>query len=219
MRPLSRHLEKSPCRRCGGRCKVGRSVASSEAPASSLCCPTRRSMKYNVRAFDELTGLDLQMLYALTNDRLRGDVRDDGTRSGSQFRRQLDERTCGEKFPHCWVVLARDRTELVGWCLVTLGPVPEVGFYVDPGRRRHGIGSRLMKKATSLAAKKGAQRLVACPWNSSSQAFYERIGFEIVQRYSTGRVHGVAVIEFVGEKSAINDPRMVLLDHERRQGA
>lgn len=134
--------------------------------------------------------LDLRMLErlkSLTNDPSRGDVRDDGTPAGSTFLELINERLSGNHFPRdCWIILAWDMTELVGWCMlsrVETSPVRSgwhmgnLGLYIRPDRRRLGYASGLIQAASEVARKNTMRSIVANPWNSSSHACFTRAGF------------------------------------------
>jgi ribosomal protein S18 acetylase RimI-like enzyme len=55
---------------------------------------------------------------------------------------------------------------------------------VHGGHRRRGIGRRLLTEATDWARGQGAVELVLTTWsgNSAADAFYERLGYQVLSR-------------------------------------
>jgi ribosomal protein S18 acetylase RimI-like enzyme len=55
---------------------------------------------------------------------------------------------------------------------------------VDQGHRRAGVGTALMESATAWARARGATEIVLTVWagNQAAEAFYQRLGYQIVSR-------------------------------------
>jgi GNAT superfamily N-acetyltransferase len=53
-------------------------------------------------------------------------------------------------------------------------------LWIDEGRRRRGLGTRLMHAAESEARKRGAFQMLLHTHSFQAPAFYERLGFERV---------------------------------------
>jgi GNAT superfamily N-acetyltransferase len=165
-------------------------------------------MHFRVRRMLDLDRDTLVRLKGLTNDKVRGDLTDDGSASGSVFRERISEHLAGfERFPEkSWAILAWDGLFLAGWSLLVcheVGPdhvpfsVPTgaVGLYVQPDWRRSGLGKCLIEEASEVARKNGMRRLLANPWNSRSHSFFESVGFIDVSPFVPGWARGVAVLE------------------------
>lgn len=164
-------------------------------------------MKIEVHKFEALTRSQLKRLYPLTNDASRGDVRDTGGGAGSHFRNVLDDRMCDGSYPNTWVVIVSEGNRYVAWCMVKRHdrdpingrpfnvPTASVGFYVDPDFRRLGLGTRLIQAASEVARKNGMGRLLANPWNKSSNAFFQSCGFVDLTPYVPGWCKGTCVLE------------------------
>ena len=58
------------------------------------------------------------------------------------------------------------------------------GWYVDPGHRRQGIGTRLVRAAEQWARDQGCIEMASDTWidHAVSQRAHEALGFEIVDR-------------------------------------
>lgn len=58
------------------------------------------------------------------------------------------------------------------------------GWYVEPGYRHRGVGTRLMRAAEQWAREQGCVEMASDTWldNLESQHAHERLGFEIVDR-------------------------------------
>jgi GNAT superfamily N-acetyltransferase len=173
-------------------------------------------MKFTTTPFDDLPEWSLRRLMGLTNDVARGDVRDTGRSAASVFKRKLDERLMGERFPDTWAIIAKDRFRHAGWCLLQRHPYvdPEygqpitvptasIGFYVHPDYRRQGLGFRLIQEASDHARNIGAARLLANTWNRSSRSFFLRAGFLELTKYVSGCSHGIAVLELTSETAGM----------------
>lgn len=156
---------------------------------------------------DDLGPTVLKRLHELTNSPLRGDVRDNGDGAGSHFRNVLDDALCGESHPHSWVVVARDRFRVAGWSMVTSHlrdpldgkrlsvPTGAVGFYVHPDFRRQGLGLCLIQEVSEVARINGMGRLLANPWNRTSNSFFQAAGFIDISPYIPGWAKGTSVLE------------------------
>lgn len=57
--------------------------------------------------------------------------------------------------------------------------VPELALAVEPRHRRHGVGGRLLRAATGLAAELGAPAVSLCvdEWNTGAHTLYLKEGF------------------------------------------
>jgi GNAT superfamily N-acetyltransferase len=53
---------------------------------------------------------------------------------------------------------------------------------VDPGRRRQGVGSLLLRYGRRVARDRGCHRIATCPEDQTTQAFYETKGFRTTTR-------------------------------------
>jgi GNAT superfamily N-acetyltransferase len=81
-----------------------------------------------------------------------------------------------------WVRVVVDAEETpVGFSVVvpTNGPVHELdGLFVDPDRMSAGVGRALVEDAAVRASDRGAEALEVTA--GPAQAFYERVGFELI---------------------------------------
>jgi GNAT superfamily N-acetyltransferase len=81
-----------------------------------------------------------------------------------------------------WVRVAVDADETpVGFSVVvpTSGPVHELdGLFVDPDQMSSGVGRALVEDAAVRATDQGAEALEVTA--GPAQAFYERVGFELI---------------------------------------
>lgn len=138
--------------------------------------------------FIDLPPRDRAALMGLSNTPSNGDLDDRGVDPGSSFRLGL----CN---PPRWV---RDRAlllrgadgSIVAW--LRLRPIAErafdVGVYVHPEYRRHGLGRRLIEGARMAARQFGCSQLWAYPWNQRSLLFYRSVGFEGSSNVVTRRI-------------------------------
>jgi hypothetical protein len=91
-------------------------------------------------------------------------------------------------------LVAIDQRSLVGTCMAGFdghrGWVHLVA--VAPNARRRGIGSALMRRAETLLLKHGCPKLNLQVRVSSPEVvrFYERLGFQVEERISMGKVLG-----------------------------
>ena len=173
------------------------------------------SIRYKVLPFNDVAPGVLRRLCSLTNDAERGDVRDNGDPSGSLFKRQLDERICGESFPNSTVVLAQEGLSYVGWCMIQrhdLDPdtgrrlsVPscQVGFYVATSHRRQGLGRCLIEEALEVARKNGLGRMLVNTWNRTSRSFFLSSGFTELEPYVSGFGPGVAAMDVCATETKV----------------
>ena len=150
----------------------------------------------------------------LTNHSKRGDVHDmpsASSEAGSDLQERIDDRFNGYPFsPGSYIVLARKRTAIVGWCLMR----PDVdidhrpwdllrskkqtincSFYVAPAARGLGVGKLLFQEARETARKTHVAKLTAYPWNKSSDLFFASVGFRNVLPYVPGVASGTSVID------------------------
>ncbi|MCP3902760.1 MAG: GNAT family acetyltransferase [Planctomycetes bacterium] len=60
---------------------------------------------------------------------------------------------------------------------------------VDPGRRRHGVGTALVRRAEELLAERGCLKvnLQVLATNAEVVAFYEHLGYAVEERVSMGK--------------------------------
>ena len=165
-------------------------------------------MRFVTAPFNDLDTATLQALLPLTNCATRGDTRDGSTRSGSSFRRYLQDRLRG--FPlqdDSWAIVAYDNDVPAAWCVVAglaedpdsgdpvEVPTMSVGFYVARSHRRRGLGREVLQVARAFAREKGARQLVASPWNKASNAFFASMGFVEAKPFFTGWTCGVSVLD------------------------
>ncbi len=87
------------------------------------------------------------------------------------------------------VLVAEDRDSIIGYVygaiegadyMALRGPAGVIhDIFVDPRRRREGVGRRLLEQAITMLAGKGAPRIVLSTAykNKGAQALFERMGF------------------------------------------
>jgi ribosomal protein S18 acetylase RimI-like enzyme len=74
------------------------------------------------------------------------------------------------------------------------GPEPELHrIYVDPGRKRGGVGSALMRELHARLPHGGQYVLLVAEANTEAQAFYQRHGL-IIERKVEGTSHHMDAI-------------------------
>jgi GNAT superfamily N-acetyltransferase len=78
--------------------------------------------------------------------------------------------------------VVRDRGRIVaGICGATWGGTFEVRqFWVDAGRRRRGVGTKLFHAAECEALRRGCTQIVLMTFSFQAPGFYQRRGFEVV---------------------------------------
>ena len=124
-------------------------------------------------------------LLQLTNSPHRGDLRDDGTEAGSNFRSDILDRLEGRPFcEDTWALLAYDGDGvLIAWAMLRrhdrLLRTGAVNFYVSPDVRRTGVGAALDARLVLHAELSGISTLHARPWNAKSRAFFVRLGYSL----------------------------------------
>lgn len=76
---------------------------------------------------------------------------------------------------------------LGGLCGWTWGTAAGIALmWVFPGRRRAGIGSRLLQAAESVAVERGCRQMSVTSFTFQAPGFYEHHGYEL-----TGRTEGI----------------------------
>lgn len=92
----------------------------------------------------------------------------------SSFRLSLDARASG------FIFVAYSKGRAIGWAFVTRRWLTsttnsyQVGVYVKPQWRRHGIGRRLVEKSHILVKKHLKKSLYAVPWNAAGRKLYAK---------------------------------------------
>lgn len=160
------------------------------------------SLRLETEPLDRLPhNLIMELIASLTNDERRGDHCDDGEPAGSHMRHVLDDFLTGYAKTGHWASVAyplgsRHRGPLA-WAMLEPDyyrtDAIKVGFYCDPAWRRKGLGRLLIDECVRLAHRLGHRRLVACPWNASSHAFFLGAGFTSVNHY--GEFSGLSELE------------------------
>jgi GNAT superfamily N-acetyltransferase len=103
-----------------------------------------------------------------------------------EYREQLAANPDAVELPQAfinqgWVRVAVDAETPVGFTVVvpTSGAVHELdGLFVDPDQMSSGVGRALVEDAAVRAADQGAEALEVTA--GPAQAFYERVGFELI---------------------------------------
>lgn len=107
--------------------------------------------------------------------------------------------------PRCEALLAVDdeTSEAVGFALffpnystfLTRWGVYLEDLYVQPAYRGRGIGFALLRRVAQIAVERGARRLdwAVLDWNAPAIAFYDRLGAEPLDDWTTMRLTGEAL--------------------------
>ena len=89
-----------------------------------------------------------------------------------------------------WVAEDNGVCGMVALCPDAEGTSAEIGaFFIDPERKRHGIGRLLWKKTLARSKKLGIEKL-SLDADPAAVPFYEALGFKIVREVPSGSIPG-----------------------------
>lgn len=71
------------------------------------------------------------------------------------------------------IIIAYRGKYIAGWAMLLESGLRYIFYvFVKKSRRRQGIGTQILEKAVELS-KRDNRRLVVCPWDTASRAFYQ----------------------------------------------
>ncbi len=73
-------------------------------------------------------------------------------------------------------------------------------LYVPPAHRRAGVGRALLSRLARITLERGYTRLewTALDWNTPALDFYEQLGAQRLEEWTTHRLHGPALARVAG---------------------
>lgn len=130
-------------------------------------------MKYLIKNKSELMENERRRLYELTNW------------NSSDFRDILNSSD-----RKAWIIMGIIDEKIIGWAKIeyftyNMSRAVEIGVYVEGLSRRHGYGSKILKRAEEYALENlGSRKIMVCPWNFRSNSFYKSNNYKIVYEYN-----------------------------------
>ena len=110
---------------------------------------------------------------------------------------------------HFHALVSEEEGEVVGYLSYSLrnDPVELTGLYIDPDRKRQGIGSRLMRQFEE-ETKNQKRRLWVLSGNDSAIAFYRKFGYKESGETKESEIEGMKVREIRMEKLPDHSPSL-----------